>query len=75
MHVLGMLRADHFVYDNERGLRTRRKGWPRDASAELGQGQIQGYSDGRKKFVTLVVRKKRTAWQSTVSHRRRNHVQ
>ena len=44
MHVLGMLHADHFVYDNERGLRTRRKGWPRDASAVLGlQGQIQGY--------------------------------
>ena len=42
MYVLGMLRADPFVYDNEWGLRTRRKGWPRDASAELGPGADPG---------------------------------
>ena len=61
MYVLGMLRADPFVYDNEWGLRTRRKGWPRDASAELAsQGQIQGYRDGRQKVAALVVRKPRT---------------
>ena len=62
MYVLGMLRADPFVYDNEWVLRTRRKGWPRDASAEPGQGQIQGYSDGRKKVVILVVRKPRDTY-------------
>ena len=56
MYVLGMLRADPFVYDNEWGLRTRRKGWPRDASAELGPGADPGVSDGRKLFVALVVR-------------------
>ena len=49
VYVLGMLRADPFVYDNEWGLRTRRKGWPRDASAELGPGADPGVSDGRKK--------------------------
>ena len=54
--MLGMLRADPFVYDNEWGLRTRRKGWPRDASAELGPGADPGVSDGRKLFVALVVR-------------------
>ena len=56
MYVLGMLRADPFVYDNEWGLRTRRKGWPGDASAELGPGADPGVSDGRKLFVALVVR-------------------
>ena len=54
MYVLGMLRADPFVYDNEWGLRTRRKGWPGDASAELGADP--GVSDGRKSFDNLVVR-------------------
>ena len=44
MYVLGMLRADPFVYDNEWGLRTRRKGWPRAQGRQSsGQGQIQGY--------------------------------
>ena len=41
--------ARPFVYDNEWGLRTRRKGWPRDAWAELGPGADPGVSDGRKK--------------------------
>ena len=54
--MLGMLRADPFVYDNEWGLRTRRKGCPGDASAELGPGADPGVSDGRKLFVALVVR-------------------
>ena len=58
--MFGMLRADHFVNDNQQGLRTRRKGWPRDASAQLGpRGQIQGYRDGRRKVDNLEVRPRR----------------
>ena len=50
VRVFGMLRADHFVNDNQQGLRTRRKGWPRDASAQLGPGADPGVSGRTQKI-------------------------
>ena len=44
--------ARPFVYDNEWGLRTRRKGWPRAQGRQSsGQGQIQGYRTDAKNML------------------------
>lgn len=48
VRVFGMLRADHFVNDNQQGQRTRRKGWPRDASAQRSRGRSRGIGTDAK---------------------------